>query len=115
MSIVKSMPRMGNVLVNPSTGDILYAGSQGFNHSMRNGAAAKIWFQVPAPTATLVSKDDCFATFDVESGTFNVSQPIVIRHAIKPCAIQAAQDFANKVRSIAVLRDELLAIPHGKI
>jgi hypothetical protein len=110
MPIVNTLARQGNVTFHPLNGQITYAGSKNFNEAMRQGAAAKIWFQVPKSTG---KGDDCFASYDVERGTFNVSREVQTRHNVSELTLQAADNFGRQVREIAVLKNLIDSYPHG--
>lgn len=110
MSIVKSLARQGNVTFHPTNGQITYAGSKNFNEAMKVGAAAKIWFQVPKASG---KGDDCFASYDVETGSFNVSREVQARHNVSELTLQAADKFGRQVREIALLKDLIDSYPHG--
>lgn len=109
MTIVKTLARQGNVTFHPTNGQITYAGSKNFNEAMANGAAAKIWFQVPKPEGG----DDCFADYDVETGVFKIAKGVRERHNVSQLTLEAADAFGRKVREIALLKTLIDSYPHG--
>lgn len=108
MAIVKTLARQGNVTLHPINGQIVKAGSKNFNKAMVEGAAAKIWFQVQNPDGT----DDCFASYDVETGRFNKAGDVCTKHKISDLTLNAADKFGQNVRQIAVLKDLVDSYPH---
>ena len=110
MAIVKTIPRQGNVTVNPINGQITYAGSKGFNESMANGNASKIWFQVPNPSGG----DDCFLSYDVEKDEFNPSMKVINRYKLSDDVVAKARAYGENVRKIAELKALILSYPHGE-
>lgn len=102
------MPRQGDIIINPTTGEIIKAGSDGFNNSMVEGFANKIFFKAPGDTSSICD-------YVVDEDKLNISPKQVNKHNFSKAAEDSVKSFIAKYKKLRELQEEINALPHGKV
>lgn len=102
------MPRQGDITINPATGEILKAGSDGFNNSLIEGFANKIFFKAPGDPSSICD-------YVVDADKWNFSPKQVRKHSFSQAAEDSARAFAAKYKKLRELQNEFESLPHGKV
>ena len=104
----RMMPRQGDITIDPTTGEILKAGSDGFNNSLIEGFANKIFFKAPGDTSSICD-------YVVDEDKLNFSPKQVAKHSFSQDAETSVKEFVAKYKKLRELQDEFEALPHGKV